>query len=140
MRILLIHAEKFWWKVTKPVRIPIRDELNEGNIEGEFTNVLVAFTCVEVDDEVALEEKCKKAVEEIIEVSSRIGVKNVIVYPYAHLSNKLGGLENTIKALRIITTILSEKGFKVKQSPFGYYKEFILHCKGHPLSESLRVI
>ncbi|MEM4482769.1 MAG: threonyl-tRNA synthetase editing domain-containing protein [Candidatus Methanomethylicia archaeon] len=140
MRILLIHAEKFWWKVTKPVRIPIRDEITSENSEGEFENVLVAFTCVEADDEENFEEKCMKAVESIIEVSSRIGVKSVIIYPYAHLSNKLGGLETTIKILRIITTILSEKGFKVKQSPFGYYKEFILHCKGHPLSESLRVI
>jgi len=81
-----------------------------------------------------------KAVESIMEVSSRISVKKVILYPYAHLSNQLGGLEVTVKALRIITQNLMEKGYQVKQSPFGYYKEFMLHCKGHPLSEALRVI
>lgn len=140
MRILLIHAEKFWWKVTKPVRIPIRDELTNENREGEEENVLVAFTCIESIDEERIEEKCLKAVESIMEVSSRIGVRKVVVYPYAHLSNQLGNLEVTVKALRMITQNLMDKGYQVKQSPFGYYKEFMLHCKGHPLSESLRVI
>ncbi|MCX8168758.1 MAG: threonyl-tRNA synthetase editing domain-containing protein [Candidatus Methanomethylicia archaeon] len=140
MRILLIHAEKFWWKVTRPVRIPVRDELTEENREGSGENVLVAFTCIESIDEENIEEKCKKAVESIIEVSSRIGIKNIIVYPYAHLSNQLGDLNITIRALRMIILGLSEKGLNIKQSPFGYYKEFMLHCKGHPLAEALRVI
>ncbi|MEM3615827.1 MAG: threonyl-tRNA synthetase editing domain-containing protein, partial [Candidatus Methanomethylicia archaeon] len=137
MRILLIHAEKFWWKVTKPVRIPIRDELTDENREGNVDNSLIAFTCIEKLDESDMENKCMKAVDEIIEVSSRINVKNIVIYPYAHLSNQLGSLENTVKALRLIVQGLMEMGYQVKQSPFGYYKEFMIHCKGHPLSESL---
>ncbi|MEM2136619.1 MAG: threonyl-tRNA synthetase editing domain-containing protein [Candidatus Methanomethylicia archaeon] len=140
MRILLIHAEKFWWKVTKPVRIPIRDELTDENREGNVDNSLIAFTCIEKLDESDMENKCMKAVDEIIEVSSRINVKNIVIYPYAHLSNQLGSLENTVKALRLIVQGLMEMGYQVKQSPFGYYKEFMIHCKGHPLSESLRII
>lgn len=136
----MIHAEKFWWKVTKPVRIPIRDELTDENREGNVDNSLIAFTCIEKLDESDMENKCMKAVDEIIEVSSRINVKNIVIYPYAHLSNQLGSLENTVKALRLIVQGLMEMGYQVKQSPFGYYKEFMIHCKGHPLSESLRII
>lgn len=136
----MIHAEKFWWKVTKPVRIPIRDELTDENREGNVNNSLIAFICIEKLDESDMENKCMKAVDEIIEVSSRINVKNIVIYPYAHLSNQLGSLENTVKALRLIVQGLMEMGYQVKQSPFGYYKEFMIHCKGHPLSESLRTI
>ena len=33
---------------------------------------------------------------------------------------------------------LTKKGYKVTRAPFGYYKEFELKVKGHPLSELSR--
>jgi threonyl-tRNA synthetase len=33
---------------------------------------------------------------------------------------------------------LEKEGFEVHKSPFGWYKEFIVHCKGHPLAEANR--
>ena len=33
-----------------------------------------------------------------------------------------------------------KKDFDVTRAPFGYYKEFELKCKGHPLSELSREI
>lgn len=140
MRILLIHAEKFWWKVKQPARISVRDKLIDENKEFEASNVLVAFIAVERKDEGELEKTCRKAVDAIIEVSGRIGVKTVILYPYAHLSTNLSKPQNAVKALRIVYELLKSREFEVYKSPFGYYKEFILHCKGHPLAESLRVI
>lgn len=140
MRILLIHAEKFWWKVKQPAKISVKDKLIDENKEFEASNILVAFTAVERKDEEELEETCRKAVDAIVEVARRIGVKTVIIYPYAHLSTNLSKPQNAVKALETICELLKSRKFKVYKSPFGYYKEFILHCKGHPLAESLRVI
>ena len=30
------------------------------------------------------------------------------------------------------------EGFEVKKAAFGWYKEFKVHCKGHPLAEARR--
>jgi len=42
--------------------------------------------------------------------------------------------------LRRLSEILVSRGYKVKRSPFGYYKSFKLECKGHPLSELSKTI
>ncbi|MCS7373412.1 MAG: hypothetical protein NDF56_00285 [archaeon GB-1845-036] len=31
MKIMIIHAEKMWWKMIKPVRMPLKDEINSKN-------------------------------------------------------------------------------------------------------------
>lgn len=140
MRILLIHAEKFWWKVHQPARISIRDSLTSENKEFETANTLVAFTAVEKKDESEVEDACRRAVKAIIEVAGRLGVNKIILYPYAHLSTDLSKPKTAVKVLKKIYEMLRERNFEVYRSPFGYYKEFILHCKGHPLAESLRII
>ncbi len=138
MRLLLIHAKKFWWKIREPAKISFRDEVEVDEVE--VKDVLVSFTCVEKSDEVNIEDSVSRAVEAIVEVASRIGVKKIVVYPYAHLSKNLSKPEIAVKVIHGIETKLKEVGFEVYRSPFGYYKEFILHCIGHPLAESLRLI
>ncbi|MCS7386016.1 MAG: threonyl-tRNA synthetase editing domain-containing protein [archaeon GB-1867-005] len=140
MRILIIHAKSFWWKVRQPARISLRDEVTEENAEFKIENALIAFTAVEKSDEQNLEKSCERAVEAIKEVAGRVKVKQIILYPYAHLSTNLSKPSTAIKALKTIHEKLVRQGFSVYRSPFGYYKEFILHCSGHPLAESLRVV
>ena len=52
------------------------------------------------------------------------------------LSSNLGSPTTAIEILNKVATNL--KGFKVSTAPFGYYKEFELKVKGHPLSELSR--
>jgi threonyl-tRNA synthetase len=66
--------------------------------------------------------------------------KNVVLYPYAHLSKKLGDPETAIKILKETEKELQEEKFNVSRAPFGYYKSFELKVKGHPLSELSREI
>jgi len=140
MKILIIHAEKMWWKVTKPVRISLKDEIKSKNKENGGENILVAFTCVEREDEDRLKEKVSRATDDLVDVAGRVKVDEIILYPYAHLSDHLSKASSALRALKLLEKRLEEKGIRVKRAPFGYYKEFMLHCKGHPLSESLRVI
>ncbi len=138
MKILLIHARKFWWKVREPARVSIRDQVDKE--ECEVKNALIAFITVEEKDELDIESSVKKAVNAVIEVARRLDVKKIVLYPYAHLSKSLSKPKTAIKVINIMKDELEKRGFEVHKSPFGYYKEFILHCIGHPLAESLRII
>ena len=43
-------------------------------------------------------------------------------------------------ALDDVLSVIKNEGFDAYYSPFGWYKEFELKCKGHPLSELSRDI
>ena len=75
----------------------------------------------------------------IEEIAKQINVKNIVLYPYAHLSSNLSSPEVAIKILDEAEKFLKKK-FNVTKAPFGYYKEFELKVKGHPLSELSREI
>lgn len=139
MRALLLHARKFWFKA-KSKAIKEAEELG-GDIpgEGEAENALVAFVTVEDKDKENLEEVVNKAVEDISDVASKVGASKIVVYPYAHLSKLLAPPRIAVQALKLLAAKLSEKsGLPVLRAPFGWYKEFMLHCYGHPLAELSR--
>jgi threonyl-tRNA synthetase len=139
VRALLLHARKFWFRA-KSKAIREAEELEkEAPGEGEAENALVAFITVEDRDKDSLEEVVEKAVEDIKDVSSRVGAETIVVYPYAHLSRYLAPPRVAVEALRRIASCLSKAtGKHVIRAPFGWYKEFMIHCYGHPLAELSR--
>jgi threonyl-tRNA synthetase len=135
VKILLIHAEKIWYKTKKPA---IR---NPPDPPGEFSaeNVALVFTSIEKGDG---EKAVEKAAREIVQYAGEMVKADwIVLYPYAHLSNEL---EKPYRAHKILV-MLEEKieaswkgGFH--RAPFGWYKEFEIHGKGHPLAELSRTI
>jgi len=81
----------------------------------------------------------EKFVKEVKDVAGQVKAKNVVLYPYAHLSSDLSSPEIAVKVLEDAEKEL-KKDFNVTRAPFGYYKEFELKVKGHPLSELSRDI
>ena len=139
MKLLLIHAERFWWRIREPARgLRTRDEPEAE--EAEYADVVVAFACVEEGDAGSLDEVVGRAADAIAEFASRVGCREVILYPYAHLSTRLAKPSVALVALKRLQAALETRGLVASRSPFGYYKEFMLHCKGHPLSEAFRDI
>ncbi|HDM31820.1 MAG TPA: threonine--tRNA ligase, partial [bacterium] len=137
MRLLLIHADKLRYKITKKalkeVEVPEKKE-------EEFKNCLVVFWASEESDENS-EEIAESAYNEIKEVANKINEKRIVLYPYVHL---LFGSKPASKDLALeIEKKLEEKlkkEFEVRKAPFGFYKAFEIECKGHPLSELSRVV
>lgn len=121
----------------KPLKKALKQELEKIEEKAkEVKEALVIFTAVEKNDTLALVDKLFDNVKDIAE---KVKAKNIVLYPYAHLSSNLASPELAINILQEAEKKLG-KMFKVIRAPFGYYKEFELKCKGHPLSELSREI
>ncbi|MEM1674958.1 MAG: threonine--tRNA ligase [Desulfurococcaceae archaeon] len=138
MKILLIHARSFKYKVVEPA-ISEPEDIG-GKSSGEYNNVIVVFTTVESRDS---DEVVDNTVNEILDVFYKVGAKGILIYPYAHLSQDLASPHIALKILKLLEERLKnrvEDGILVDRAPFGWYKEFQLDCYGHPLSELSRTI
>jgi len=138
MKILSLHCDYIRFKPLKKALKKI-EELSEEEKKGkEIKEVLVVLTAVEKNDS-DVEKVVKELVKNIKDIAEQVKVKNIVLYPYAHLSSDLGSPETAIDVLSKAEKEL-KKLFKVVRAPFGYYKEFELKVKGHPLSELSREI
>ncbi|MFQ5910249.1 MAG: threonine--tRNA ligase [Thermoplasmata archaeon] len=138
MKVLFIHSDFMEYEVKEKTRFA--DEISAEEEKGKVKEALVAFLTVERDDEERIEGTSDVAIKEIKDVADRLSVGRIMLYPYAHLSSSIAGPSKAKKALRLITAGLQDRGFEVTVPPFGWYKAFVLSCKGHPLAESFREI
>jgi threonyl-tRNA synthetase len=103
-------------------------------------DVLVSFCTIEKDDEKDPAQVAASGAAAVKEVADQVRTKNIMVYPYAHLSSSLASRDPAITVVATMERLLKDEGYTVQRSPFGYYKSFQLHCLGHPLAELSRTI
>ncbi len=139
MKILCLHCDYIKFKaLKKALRNP--EELTSEWKEGVLVeDSLVVLTAIEKQDEGNV-NVVEEFVNEIVSVSGQVGCKNIVLYPYAHLSVSLSSPNFALDVLQKTEKELKGKKFSVSRAPFGYYKEFELKVKGHPLSELSREI
>lgn len=129
MIILLIHASEFSFSMKeKAIKNPEEPKLESLKKD----NVLVAFTTVEKGDD---DEIIKRAVKEILDIYDKVKASAIVVYPYAHLSDNLESPSIAIRILEKLEKNISTENVEVYRAPFGWYKQFMVNCYGHPLSE-----
>ena len=138
MRILTLHVDWIKFKALKKALKSIPDLKDKS--EHYLKESLVVLTAVEKVDEKNLDQSIKSLVSNIEDVAKQVKAKTIVLYPYAHLSSDLASPASAIKVLDSAAKQLKKEKFVVDQAPFGYYKEFSLKCKGHPLSELGRSI
>ena len=137
MKLLLIHSDYIEYEVKdKAIKNPEETKIKNDR----FEEVLTAFTAVEKVDEKSPRQAVIQATQEIEKIADQLKVKNIMLYPYAHLSSDLASPKKAQEILIEIEYELRDKNFNVKRSPFGWYKAFKISCKGHPLSELSREI
>ena len=138
MKILLLHVDYINFKPLKKALKNVED-LSESDKKGKSVKeALVVLTAVEKTDS-NIEKSVRELVENVKDVAKQVNAKNVVLYPYAHLSSNLSSPGIAIEVLSSAEKEL-KKTFSVEKAPFGYYKEFELKVKGHPLSELSREI
>ena len=139
MKTLNLHVDYIKFKPLKKALKSIGELSESEKKEKEIKEALVVLTAVEkTDNDIGL--AVEKLAENIEDIAKQVNTKNIVLYPYAHLSSNLSSPETAISILEKTEKELSKNKFKVVRAPFGYYKEFELKVKGHPLSELSREI
>jgi threonyl-tRNA synthetase len=137
MKLLLIHSDYIEYEVkNKAIKTP--EEIKKKT--DRFDEALTVFTAIEKSDSESSDQTVKNAITEITKTADQLKVKNIMLYPYAHLSSDLASPKQAQNMLVELEYELKQKDFNVKRSPFGWYKAFKISCKGHPLSELSKTI
>lgn len=137
MKTLNLHCDYINFKGLKPALKTIEEICPGQVLDGEAKDCLVIMIAVEKGDNAT--ESVEKLVSNVKDIAGQVGAKNVVLYPYAHLSSNLGKIDVAIEIMKKAHEELS-KEIEVVSAPFGYYKSFELKVKGHPLSELSREI
>jgi threonyl-tRNA synthetase len=137
MKLLFIHSDFIEYEV-KEKAIPHPEEIKI--TKDRLDEALTVFIAVENVDEKSPIQAVEEAVTEIIKTAEQLKVKNIMLYPYAHLSSDLASAKAGKDILVLLEQEVKKQKFTVKRSPFGWYKAFTISCKGHPLSELSREI
>jgi threonyl-tRNA synthetase len=139
MKTLNLHVDYIKFKALKKALKSVGELSENDKKEKEVKEALVVLTAVEKSDS-DVKVSVEKLIENIKDIAKQVNAKNIVLYPYAHLSSNLGNPEMAQEILEKSETALAKEGFNVTRAPFGYYKEFELKVKGHPLSELSREI
>lgn len=137
MRLLELHCD-YINVLPKKKALKSIGELSDDEKKGvRMENALVVFSSFEEGDD---ESVLDRAVVEIQKNFKEVNADSVLVYPYAHLSHKLAKPALAQTLLDSFLTKVRTFTPTAQKSPFGYYKEFELKCKGHPLAELSKTI
>lgn len=138
MKLLNLHVDYIKFKPLKKALKSVEALSLEDKEEKHVENALAVFTAVEKGD-IDVVKVVEKLVENVKEIAEQVNVNNIVLYPYAHLSSNLASPELAVNIFEEAEKAL-KKLFNVVRAPFGYYKEFEMKVKGHPLSELSREI
>ena len=138
MKMLFIHCDYFSYLTTK--RTKMAEEIPNGCKSCGFKNALVIFVTVEKCDAENPSKVINESVTETIKKANQLGVKNLVVFPFAHLSEQVSDPDTATKIMKEIHDRLVSLEYLVDKAPFGWEKVFSLTSKGHPLAESARTI
>ncbi|HVP24061.1 MAG TPA: threonine--tRNA ligase [Conexivisphaerales archaeon] len=133
MKVLLNHVDYIEYE---PVAKEISSAEEADKSKRRLEELVVAFTAVESGDDEAV---AQRAVAEIKASLDRLGVKRLLLYPYAHLSQDLAPPQRALQVLKAMEAEASAVGLETHRAPFGWNKAFELRVKGHPLAEQSKV-
>ncbi len=131
MKILTLHCDYIRFKPLKKAFKDAEELKDKDKEEKEVKEVLVVLMAVEKHDN---DKTLKETLEAINKTASEVKAKNLVLYPYAHLSHNLANPTTALEYMVQAEHTLA-KDYKVIRAPFGHYKTFELKVKGHPLSE-----
>ncbi len=138
MKLLMLHSKSI---EVIARRKAIKDAENvKKNSKQEMKECITVFASAEKGDEDYMEKITKQAVDEIKKMSKQVKAENIMLYPYVHLTTIPSSPTTADNLINSIEKNLKKSFKQVKKAPFGWYKEFDIHVKGHPLAELSREI
>ncbi len=138
MRMLQIHSDGFGYELKRKA-IKSAEKV-ESKTYSTDDSCLVNFIAAESSDEKNITKASSLTAQMIASAAEDVKEKNIVVYPWVHLTEAPAKPSVALKMLKSVAKILEEQGYNVVRVPFGWYKAFSIHCKGHPLAERSKVL
>ncbi len=133
MKVLQLDVDRISYRLVKP-EASVYEQAEPGS--EEVRDALVVMLAIEKGDD---ENAAKRATEDFVGFAKRQKLGRIVIYPFAHLSNRL---ENPSEAMRLFSSMekMARESFggTVTHAPFGWNKQLSLEIKGHPLAEQSR--
>ena len=73
-------------------------------------------------------------------MSAAIGVRSIVLNPFAHLFGELANPQDAMSMLTMLEKQLLDRNFSVQRLSFGIFYEIELKAKGHKLSRMSREV
>jgi hypothetical protein len=142
MKILLWHCSELRYVDTKISTRPLGIHRFRPPLASDhFTDVLVAFVCVESPDST---DAAEAAAYEIAALADMVRPKNgIVIVPFAHLSSDLADPQTARSVIGRVAGKLGDNTPKVPVASFGTHKNFYLQsflAYGHAGSVAFREI
>ncbi|UCD03784.1 MAG: threonine--tRNA ligase [Candidatus Woesearchaeota archaeon] len=134
MKIIALHSD-FIEITPKKKAIKGADKVDKKSLK--FKECLVVLSAAQTKDESNPNSVAKNLSKHVEDIAGQVNTKNIVLYPYVHLVSDPSNPKVAKEILNKADKLLKKK-FKVNQAPFGWYKQFNIKCKGHPLSELSR--
>jgi len=136
MRFLQLHSDFIEYEpIVKENKEFAEENVSKSKVRLE--DLVVTLVAIEEGDN---EKLAMLAVNVIKKYMNTVKSRNLIIYPYSHLSSNLASPIVAFELLKSIERIAKESIEHVHRAPFGWTKALTINVKGHPLAENFKVI
>ncbi len=126
----MIYMNRFSYNPTIKT-IELMSDFSKGK---EYENIQTAFIQVEKEDEEKESEVKKKLLKNLKWIAGKNNTKHIILHSFAHLSESKADPEFSKALFDNIDERLTNSGFTVEQTPFGYFLDLNVQAPGFSLA------
>ncbi len=130
MKLLLFQAKKFYWKSFSKTLKDVVDQ----DVAETVEETLVIFLHAEAEDETKPKLETK-VIKNIKWLANKRKLKNIVLHSFTHLSGSTASPEFAQDLLHRLDNRLTNTGYHVWQTPFGYFCEWDLAVYGDSLAK-----
>ena len=133
MKLLLFQAPRFGWKTFSRI-LP---DVPEVDVADEVTEAVVAFVHLEPRDEDPERRPSvfRHALKHLKWVANKRGLRTVVLHSFTHLAAETASAPFADAFLGELAERLTQTGYAVKRTPFGYFCSWDLAVYGDSLAK-----
>ena len=133
MKLLCFQARRFRWKPHSKTLPDVGDQ----DIEQEVYETVVIFLHAEAADAEAERSASvlRQTLKHIKWLANKRELKNIVLHSFTHLGGETAPAELAEVFLSTLQQRLSETGYQVWTTPFGYFCEWELSVYGESLAK-----
>ncbi len=135
MKLLLFQAQHFYWKSFSKTL----DDVLEQDVAQTVEDTIVVFLHAEAEDETKAKLETK-VVKNIKWLANKRQFKKIVLHSFTHLSGSTASSDFAQNLLNSLDQRLTNTGYQVWQTPFGYFCEWNLSVYGDSLAKVFKEI